>query len=82
MNIAEATNAPRFHHQWQPDKIRIESTGLSTDTLYMLENLGHTIVTNSAMGSTQSIMKIRNQLYGSSDPRKPSAKTMGYILNP
>ncbi len=24
MNVAEATNAPRFHHQWLPDELRVE----------------------------------------------------------
>ena len=29
MNIAEATHAPRFHHQWLPDELRIEHRGFS-----------------------------------------------------
>ncbi len=32
MNVAEATNAPRFHHQWLPDELRVEK-GFSPDTL-------------------------------------------------
>ena len=78
MNIAEATHAPRFHHQWQPDELRIEQFGFSNDTIAMLKKMNHTVVTKQAMGSTQSIMKIKNTLYGSSDPRKPSALTIGY----
>lgn len=31
MNVAEATNAPRFHHQWLPDELRVEK-GFSPDT--------------------------------------------------
>ena len=40
--------------------------------------MGHNIKIKRTMGSTQSIMKINNQLYGSSDPRTPSGKTIGY----
>ncbi|MGC6745726.1 gamma-glutamyltransferase [Escherichia coli] len=36
MNVAEATNAPRFHHQWLPDELRVEK-GFSPDTLKLLE---------------------------------------------
>jgi gamma-glutamyltranspeptidase/glutathione hydrolase len=78
MNIAQATHAPRFHHQWLPDELRIEQFGLSPDTQLLLENMGHKIVTKQTMGSTQSIIKRNQQLYGSSDPRTPTAKTLGY----
>src|SRR6266852_3982954 len=40
MNIQEAVNAPRFHHQWLPDKIFVEP-GISPDTLKLLDNMGH-----------------------------------------
>ena len=39
MNVAEATNAPRFHHQWLPDELRVEK-GFSPDTLKLLEAKG------------------------------------------
>ncbi|MBP0021984.1 MAG: gamma-glutamyltransferase [Cyanobacteria bacterium SBLK] len=77
MNIAEATNAPRIHHQWLPDELRIEK-GLSPDTLALLQQKGYKIVTKNAMGSTQSIMKIGHRLAGASDPRKLDALTLGY----
>jgi len=77
MNIAEATYAPRVHHQWLPDELRIEE-GLSPDTLRLLEQKGHKVVVGDAMGSTQSIMVTEHGLYGSSDPRTPSALTLGY----
>ncbi len=32
LNVAEATSAPRFHHQWLPDELRVEK-GFSPDTL-------------------------------------------------
>ncbi|GAA0785871.1 gamma-glutamyltransferase [Roseibium denhamense] len=77
MNIAEATAAPRTHHQWYPDEIRIEE-GISPDTIKLLEARGHKVETKNAMGSTQSIMKIDGKLAGSSDPRRDGALTAGY----
>jgi gamma-glutamyltranspeptidase/glutathione hydrolase len=77
MNIAEATYAPRIHHQWLPDELRIEE-GLSPDTIRLLEQKGHEVVVSDAMGSTQSIMVTASGLFGSSDPRTPGALTLGY----
>ncbi|MDJ0510404.1 MAG: gamma-glutamyltransferase [Crocosphaera sp.] len=77
MNIAEATNAHRVHHQWFPDLLRVEE-GLNGDTLELLEGKGHQIDGSHAMGSTQSIIYEDNQFFGASDPRKPGALTLGY----
>ena len=41
MNIQEAIDAPRLHHQWLPDEINHELYGLSVDTRRNLERLGH-----------------------------------------
>jgi gamma-glutamyltranspeptidase/glutathione hydrolase len=77
MNIAEATFAPRIHHQWLPDELRIEE-GISPDTIRLLEQKGHTVALQETMGSTQSIMITEDGLFGSSDPRRPGALTLGY----
>ena len=77
MNIAEATAAPRMHHQWQPDEIRIE-TGLSPDTLALLEGLGHKLVVRNAMGATQSIMKKGGPARRRLRSARPGALTAGY----
>jgi gamma-glutamyltranspeptidase/glutathione hydrolase len=77
MNIAEATYAPRIHHQWLPDELRIED-GLSPDIVRLLEQMGHRVSVQDAMGSTQSTMVTEAGLFGSSDPRTPGALTLGY----
>lgn len=41
MNIQQAIDAPRIHHQWNPDEIVAEPFGMSTDTRKALERLGH-----------------------------------------
>jgi gamma-glutamyltranspeptidase / glutathione hydrolase len=42
MNIQEAVNAPRFHHQWLPDAVNVEQW-FSPDTLRLLEQMGHKV---------------------------------------
>jgi gamma-glutamyltranspeptidase/glutathione hydrolase len=41
MDIQQAIDAPRIHHQWLPDELIQEPLGMSTDTRKALENLGH-----------------------------------------
>lgn len=82
MNVAEATNAPRFHHQWLPDELRVEK-GFSPDTLKLLEAKGQKVALKEAMGSTQSIMVGPDgMLYGASDPRSPDDLTAGIDVLP
>src|SRR5437763_1578292 len=47
LDIQQAVNAPRFHHQWEPDEIDIEKTGISPDTIKLLQVRGHKIKTES-----------------------------------
>jgi gamma-glutamyltranspeptidase/glutathione hydrolase len=70
MNVSEATNAVRVHHQWLPDELRIER-GLSPDTVRLLREMGYEVVTGDTMGSAQSIVKIGDFIYGAADPRRP-----------
>ncbi|MBO9630993.1 MAG: gamma-glutamyltransferase [Shinella sp.] len=43
MDISQAVNAPRIHHQWQPDEIYLEPYTLSPDTIRLLIAMGHTL---------------------------------------
>ncbi|WP_027489184.1 gamma-glutamyltransferase [Allorhizobium undicola] len=43
MDISMAVNAPRIHHQWQPDKIFYEPYALSPDTVKLLQSMGYTL---------------------------------------
>src|SRR6266567_3834604 len=43
LNIQEAVNAPRFHHQWMPDEIKMEKLGFSPDTVRILQSMGHKV---------------------------------------
>jgi len=78
MNVAEASIAPRVHHQWLPDELRVEE-GFSPDTLRLLEGMGHMVAVKASMGSTQSILRREDgALFGASDTRRPTALTAGY----
>ena len=71
MNIQEAVNAPRIHHQWLPDEIRVEE-GLSVDTVRLLKKMGHTVSIKNTMGAASSIFidSKAGLIYGASDPRR------------
>ncbi|SFM20490.1 gamma-glutamyltransferase [Marinobacter zhejiangensis] len=78
MNIQSAVSAPRIHHQWLPDEIRIEN-GISPDTITLLQDMGHTVETRSAMGAIQSIhIGDDGILYGGADPRRSTSSAQGY----
>jgi len=77
MNVAAASAAPRVHHQWLPEELRVEQ-GLSPDTLALLRARGHDVVVRRAMGSTQSVMRSAEGFLGASDPRRPGALTLGH----
>jgi gamma-glutamyltranspeptidase/glutathione hydrolase len=51
MNIQEAVNAPRFHHQWLPDQIDVEQW-FPSDTVRLLKQKGHKIETGESAGGT------------------------------
>jgi gamma-glutamyltranspeptidase/glutathione hydrolase len=50
-----AVDAPRFHHQWLPDRLTIEANGVSDETGQALEALGHTIRLQGSQGTAQTI---------------------------
>ena len=77
MNIADATHQPRIHHQWVPDKLEVEP-GFNPDTQAALSALGHNVEVTFTMGSTQSIHVDGDYIFGSSDPRRPNALTLGF----
>lgn len=76
MNIADATVVPRLHHQWQPDRLQVES-GFSPDALAVLRARGHELEFSAAMGSLQTVMWNDGLFYGFSDPRRPGAASLG-----
>jgi gamma-glutamyltranspeptidase / glutathione hydrolase len=74
MGIAEATAAPRIHHQWLPDRVGYEK-GISIDTLNILRNMGHSMdEAPRVLGSTQTVSKgALGGSIGASDTRRDGA---------
>lgn len=77
MNISEATNAVRVHHQWLPDKLMVER-GLNEDTIKILKEMGYKVEIGTTIGVAESIIQEGNYMYGASDPRRPGGSTAGY----
>ncbi len=78
LNIQESVNAPRFHHQWLPDAIRVEDR-LSPDTMDLLRSKGHKLDVEGFWGDGECIMvdpKTGERL-GASDGRN-NGKAVGY----
>jgi len=79
MSIAGAVAAPRIHHQWLPDRIRIESDGISAEVQSQLEQMGHIIQLRGRQGSANSIGIDLNtgERIGAPDPRSPDSGARG-----
>jgi len=86
MNIQEAVNAPRFHHQWLPDVLRLEQW-FSPDTVNLLRQMGHKIEFGVSGGGTWApywsdgeciaIDQMTGERLGASDERN-NGKAVGY----
>lgn len=55
MDIQNAVDAPRFHHQWLPDLIFLEKNSFSKSTMDSLILLGHKIKERETMGHVNAI---------------------------
>ena len=70
MGPVEALAAPRFHHQWSPDSLKIE-TKFGDDTLKQVEAMGHELEQSTFFGACQCIMQVEGKLVPAHDPRVP-----------
>jgi gamma-glutamyltranspeptidase / glutathione hydrolase len=79
LNIQEAVDAPRFHHQWLPDTLAYEAIGFSPDTLALLEAKGHRLRPIGEQGAAEGIVYDREHdlLEGGSDRRAPDGGARG-----
>lgn len=80
MNIQEAIDAPRIHHQWLPDTLYYEKRGLVYDVIDILKNTGYNLRERSGtQGRAEGILVDRKEkyYYGATDPRGYGA-AIGY----
>jgi gamma-glutamyltranspeptidase / glutathione hydrolase len=76
MNLQEAVNFPRIHHQWLPDELRMER-GFSPDTIELLKARGHLVKIVNSIGEVAAIGWNDGWLEGAADPRT-EATAKGY----
>ena len=72
MSMQDAVNAPRFHHQWLPDEIKMEPNRFGKDVIKQLETLGYTIneVDSPVIGKVDGILVLDDNSYaGGADYR-------------
>jgi gamma-glutamyltranspeptidase/glutathione hydrolase len=68
MNVQDAVNWPRFHHQWLPDELSMER-GYSPDTVDLLTKRGYVVKRVNAQGECAAIHISNGWLEGAADPR-------------
>ena len=81
MNIQQAIDAPRIHHQWLPDELVFEPYGLSGDTQRALTARGHKLVDKPRyLGDCEGIMieEKTGMRLGATDPRRSDGLAVGY----
>lgn len=88
MNLQEAIEAPRIHHQWMPDELRFERLALAPDVARALEDRGHRLVPfmdnpprdKPYWGDAAGIIVDPQSGFrqGAADPRNPRATAIGY----
>ncbi len=62
MPIHDAVNAPRFHHQWQPDVINYGPGAISPDTAVLLRAMGYELAPRYGYGEVNAIA--RDKIFG------------------
>jgi gamma-glutamyltranspeptidase / glutathione hydrolase len=80
MNIQQAIDFPRIHHQWLPDELVGEPFGLSGDTQRALTARGHTLAKLRYLGDAEGIMieEKTGMRLGATDPRRSDGQAVGY----
>ena len=76
LSLEDALQEPRFHHQWSPNELRLE-TATSDDLKKDLESRGHKLKLAPAIGTSQGIVwdAKAKQFRGAHDPRVPGKVT-------
>jgi gamma-glutamyltranspeptidase/glutathione hydrolase len=79
MNVQEAVDAPRLHHQWLPDETRFERWGLSPDTLALLRQRGHRMVEIGIQGAVSAIAYDADEdMLEAAEDRRRTSSAIGF----
>jgi len=80
LNIQQAVDAPRFHHQYLPDKLYLEP-GFAPETVAALRKMGYTLDIRDGHWSNGECIAIdpkTGELLGGQDQRSHYGKAAGY----
>jgi gamma-glutamyltranspeptidase/glutathione hydrolase len=72
MTLDAAIGSPRFHHQWQPNELKIER-GVAAEVREELRRRGHALSERDAIGVCQAVGKSAGGFVGVADPRGAGA---------
>ncbi|WP_237132268.1 gamma-glutamyltransferase [Pseudohongiella sp. O18] len=80
MNVAQAVEAGRIHHQWLPDVTSMEELMFSPDTIRLYEAKGHTVRVRGSQGSAMGVYHDWETgiVHGSADSRQGDSAAVGY----
>jgi len=80
MNVAEAIEAPRIHHQWLPDVTSFEARGFSPDTIRLYREKGHELRMRGSQGSAMGVYHDRETglFLGGADSRSGDSAAVSY----
>ena len=56
LDLEKSVHAPRFHHQWLPDRISFEKGALSPDVMNSLKSMGHQLHERGSIGRVEAIV--------------------------
>jgi gamma-glutamyltranspeptidase / glutathione hydrolase len=77
MSLSDAINAPKFHHQWYPDFIRVEKE-FPTEVRLWLEQAGHQVKEAGKIGRTDGILRLPDGSYQGVGDRRGDDSAMAY----
>jgi gamma-glutamyltranspeptidase/glutathione hydrolase len=78
MGAQEAVDAPRLHHQGQPEDVYFERSGLSPEVVSQLTAMGYKLIEQRPWGAVELIEIANRRLRGASDSRLPAGAAVGY----
>ncbi len=79
MDVQSAVDAPRMHHQWFPDELRMERIGAHPEAVERLREMGHRVVGQRSQGDAHTILvDPATGVYRGAADRRIMGKAAGY----